>query len=103
MKRSLESRMRYNKEHTIQYGFRLNKRTDEDIIKMLESRTSKMGYVKSLIRRDIKRREERRAKGIRGLEVMLGPNTNQYWVYDDIDDVFIDPPKELVQNRSLRF
>ena len=24
--------------------------------------------------------------------VILGPNTNQWWVYDDENDVYIDPP-----------
>lgn len=27
---------------------------------------------------------------------ILGPNTNQWWVYDDVRDVYIDPPKSVL-------
>lgn len=30
------------------------------------------------------------------LDAMLGPNTNQYWLYDNTNDVFIDPPAEVL-------
>lgn len=44
----------YNKAHTKQFSFRLNKTTDADIIEHLDGIANKQGYVKSLIRDDIK-------------------------------------------------
>lgn len=46
---------KYNKTHTIQYPFRLNIKTDEDIIKKLSEVPSMAGYIKQLIRNDITR------------------------------------------------
>ena len=51
-KRSL-SQMRYDKESSRHYGFKLNLRTDADIVEMLNSQPSLQGYIKSLIRADI--------------------------------------------------
>lgn len=49
---------RYNKEKTVTYCLRLNKETDKDIIKRLNSPVdiggSKTGYIKELIRQDIR-------------------------------------------------
>lgn len=47
---------RYNKANTITVLLRLNKSTDADIINRLERTQNKTGYIKSLIRADIKRR-----------------------------------------------
>lgn len=47
---------RYNKAKTITVLLRLNKSTDADIINRLERTQNKTGYIKSLIRADIKRR-----------------------------------------------
>ena len=27
---------------------------------------------------------------------MLGPNTKQFWLYDEEDDLYIDPPKDVL-------
>ena len=27
---------------------------------------------------------------------MLGPNTKQFWLYDEEDDLYIDPPKNVL-------
>ena len=43
----------YNKENTVQVALRLNKNTDEDIIKWLNNQENKQGYIKYLIREDI--------------------------------------------------
>ena len=32
------------------------------------------------------------------MEVMLGMNTTQWWVYDNDNDVFIDPPKDVLDS-----
>lgn len=44
---------KYNKEHTKCIQIRLNYNTDQDIIAKLEQVPSKMGYIKSLIRKDL--------------------------------------------------
>lgn len=48
---------KYNKKATVQVPIRLNKNTDADILAKLETVTSKQGYIKSLIRRDMSRSE----------------------------------------------
>lgn len=45
---------KYNKENTVSVQLRLNKVTDKDIIEKLAQVPSKMGYIKDLIRKDIK-------------------------------------------------
>lgn len=48
----LAAKERYNKANTITLCLRLNKKTDKDIIDILESQESKTGYIKELIRQD---------------------------------------------------
>lgn len=48
----IKSINKYNKDNTIQVCLRLNKKTDADIIAILNSKASKSGYIKSLIRKD---------------------------------------------------
>ena len=31
------------------------------------------------------------------LLVLADPNTNQFWIYDEVFDVYIDPPKSIVK------
>lgn len=45
---------KYNAENTKQYAFKLNLTTDKDIIAKLDSQDNKSGYIKELIRADIK-------------------------------------------------
>ena len=49
---------RYNKAKTTTVLLRLNKSTDADIINRLERTQNKTGYIKTLIRADIERRQE---------------------------------------------
>ena len=53
MKRYYDRMNKYNKKNTRQYCFRLNKKTDADVIKKLDEVQSKQGYVKELIRKDL--------------------------------------------------
>ena len=46
--------MKYNKENTVQVLIRLNKNTDADIIKILDEVGNKQGFIKNLIRFNIK-------------------------------------------------
>ena len=45
---------KYDSKNTIQYHLKLNKTTDADIIEKLNSVESKQGYIKELIRTDIR-------------------------------------------------
>ena len=45
----------YDQLHTKQVKMKLNLRTDADILAKLNSVSNKQGYIKELIRRDIKR------------------------------------------------
>ena len=44
---------KYNKENTVQYCIRLNKKTDAEVIEVLDRCTNKAGYIKRLIINDI--------------------------------------------------
>lgn len=46
---------KYDQQNTIQYHLKFNLNTDKDIIDKLNSVESKQGYIKELIRQDIKK------------------------------------------------
>lgn len=48
------SKTRWDKENTVVVTMKLNKKTDADILEKLESVDSKQGYIKELIRADLK-------------------------------------------------
>ena len=45
---------RYDKANTVQVKLKLNKKTDADILDKLQSVDNKQGYIKELIRADLK-------------------------------------------------
>lgn len=47
----------YNKENYRFYGFRLNKKTDQDLIEFIDDLDSLTPYIKGLIEKDIKKRK----------------------------------------------
>lgn len=49
----IRANSKYNKAHTVGYSFRLNIKTDEDLINRLEAVPNIAGYIKELIREDI--------------------------------------------------
>ena len=51
---------RYNARNTVQLAIRLNKATDADVIARIMEAPSKAGYIKELVRADLRR--ERHAK-----------------------------------------
>lgn len=51
---------KYDKENTVQVLLKLNKKTDKDILYELGTKYSKMGYIKDLIRKDIKSMMDKR-------------------------------------------
>lgn len=48
----------YDRENTRRINLKLNKKTDDDIIRHLESQENIQGYLKQLIREDMKRARE---------------------------------------------
>lgn len=50
----VKANARYDKAHCINYCLKLNKGTDADIMAKLDSVPNKQGYIKSLIRQDVK-------------------------------------------------
>lgn len=52
-KAQIKASNKYDKENTKSVLLKLNKKTDADIIEILDAVPSKMGYIKGLIRRDI--------------------------------------------------
>ena len=48
--------IKYDKENTKRVFIKLNKNTDKDILDYLESVSNKQGYIKELIRKDMKPR-----------------------------------------------
>lgn len=50
----IKANNKFNKANTRMISLRLNYKTDADIISKLDSVESKMGYIKSLIRKDLK-------------------------------------------------
>lgn len=47
----------YDRENTRRINLKLNKKTDDDIIKWLEAKKNIQGYLKQLIREDMKGEE----------------------------------------------
>lgn len=45
----------YDKQHTVMVGFKFNTKTDKDILDRLAAVPNKQGYVKRLIRADMKK------------------------------------------------
>ena len=54
----LRANAKYDTANTIQFKFKLNRKTDSDIIAKLESVENKQGYFKGLVRADIARVQE---------------------------------------------
>lgn len=51
--------VQYDKEHTRRLGFKLNTKTDSDILSWMEQIPNKQGYIKQLIRDDIARNTDK--------------------------------------------
>lgn len=49
---------KYDKANTVQVKIKLNLKTDSDILEALERSGNKQGYIKELIRNDLKRKLE---------------------------------------------
>ena len=51
----IKAQKKYNKSKTKSFTFKFNKHTDADIISRLEGVDNKQGYIKELIRKDLKK------------------------------------------------
>ena len=49
-----DNKAKYDKSNTKGFYIKLNKKTDSDIIALLSDVTNKQGYLKALIRKDLK-------------------------------------------------
>ena len=58
MKKEHEAGARYDARMTRRVHIKLNKKTDADILEMLDGVGNKQGYIKSLIRDDIKKKDK---------------------------------------------
>lgn len=51
----IKAQKKYDVENTRQISLKLNLRTDKDVLEKLDSMPSKQGYIKALIRADMKK------------------------------------------------
>lgn len=51
----IRANRKYEAENTRQVHLKLNRRTDKDVLEKLDSVPNKQGYIKELIRADLKR------------------------------------------------
>lgn len=56
-KAQLKAIDKYDREHTRRYMLKVNKKTEPEIYARMEAQENRQGYIKDLIRRDIKRGE----------------------------------------------
>ena len=52
------AKAKYDENNTVQIKLKLNLKTDKDILEALERSGNKQGYIKELIRNDLKRKRE---------------------------------------------
>ena len=52
------AKAKYDKANTVQVKLKLNRKTDKEIIEALECSGNKQGYIKELIRADLKKKSE---------------------------------------------
>lgn len=57
MNKKSEAQARYDSANTIRVALKLNKKTDADIISKLNQQESKQGYIKKLIRADLRKND----------------------------------------------
>lgn len=52
------AKAKYDESNTVQIKLKLNIKTDRDILEALERSGNKQGYIKELIRKDLKRKSK---------------------------------------------
>ena len=51
----IKAQKKYDSENTRQVHLKLNRRTDKDVLEKLDTMSSKQGYIKELIRADLRK------------------------------------------------
>ena len=51
----IKAQKKYDSENTRQVHLKLNRRTDKDVLEKLDTLSSKQGYIKELIRADLRK------------------------------------------------
>ena len=74
---------KYDKEHTQAIMLKLNKQTDADVLAMLESVENRQGYIKELVRRDLRGNGE--TLTIDAIRCLVRPVAKKY----NIDKIYL--------------
>jgi hypothetical protein len=64
MENKYKAQARYDKKNTVSVSLKFNKKTDADILERLDEVNSKQGYIKTLVREDMKKKGGGPATGI---------------------------------------
>lgn len=56
MENKYRAQARYDKENTVSVSLKFNKKTDADILERLDEVSSKQGYIKALVREDMRKK-----------------------------------------------
>lgn len=64
MEDKYKAQARYDNENTVSVRLKLNKKTDADILERLDEVNSKQGYIKALVREDMRKKGCSPATGI---------------------------------------
>lgn len=82
--------MAWDAAHTTRVYIKLNNNTDADILQHLETVGNKQGYIKRLIREDMKKEEEKKMKNI--VEIAHYDNNNGYSYTETIETITSSKP-----------
>lgn len=74
----IKAQARYDKENTKSYVLKLNKKTDADILAKLEDVTNKQGYIKELVRKDM--RDQKETLSIDAIRMLMLPVVKRYGI-----------------------
>lgn len=89
----------YDKNNTTRINLKLNNKTDADIIEKLEKCRNVQGYIKAMIREDIREEQMKVKKTVYivyggSVEIKSGSTYNEYAIQDDND------PKVLLETEN---
>ncbi|MBQ6442178.1 MAG: nucleotidyltransferase domain-containing protein [Lachnospiraceae bacterium] len=74
----IKAKARYDKENTKSYLLKLNKKTDADILEKLKDVSNKQGYLKELVRKDLRSQED--TLSIESIRMLMLPVVRRYGI-----------------------
>ena len=74
----IKAQARYDKENTKSYVLKLNKKTDADVLEKLRNVPNKQGYIKELMRKDMRGKEE--TLTVDSIRMLMLPVVKQYGI-----------------------